>query len=69
VRFCAIGNIRPYRALFELLEKALRHRDEMVNLEAARAICGLKGVTSKELFPAISGTFDRFSRFPFVIST
>ena len=26
----------------------------MINLEAARAICTLKGVTSKELFPAVS---------------
>ena len=46
---------RPNRGLFEILENCLRHRHEMVNLEAARAICNLKGVTSKELFPVVSG--------------
>jgi coatomer protein complex subunit gamma len=45
--------------MFEVLENCLRHRHEMVNLEAARAICTLKGVTSKELFPAVSGTCPR----------
>lgn len=40
--------------MFEVLENCLRHRHEMVNLEAARAICNLRGVTSKELFPAVS---------------
>lgn len=44
----------PSRGLFEILENCLRHRYEMVNLEAARAICNLRGVTSKELFPVVS---------------
>lgn len=41
--------------MYSILEMCLRHRHEMVNLEAARAICSLTGVTSKELVPAISG--------------
>lgn len=44
----------PSRGLFEILENCLRHRHEMVNLEAARAICSLRGVTMKEIFPATS---------------
>lgn len=44
----------PNRGMFEVLENCLRHRHEMVNLEAARAICNLKGITPKDLFPAVS---------------
>lgn len=43
--------------MYDFLENSVRHRSEMVVLEAARAICGLHGVTSKELIPAIAGTF------------
>ncbi|KAF3341541.1 Coatomer subunit gamma-2 [Carex littledalei] len=42
---------RPH---FEYLESCLRHKAEMVILEAARAITELSGVTSRELTPAIT---------------
>ncbi|KAF9415898.1 coatomer subunit gamma [Podila epigama] len=42
------------RAVHELLEGWLRHKSEMVNLEAAKAICEMKDTTSKELFPAVT---------------
>ncbi|KAJ3694680.1 hypothetical protein LUZ60_000057 [Juncus effusus] len=42
---------RPY---FDYLESCLRHKAEMVILEAARAITELNGVTSRELTPAIT---------------
>ncbi|KAI9339930.1 adaptin N terminal region-domain-containing protein [Obelidium mucronatum] len=42
------------RALYESLEGWLRHRNEMVVYEAARAICNIRDVTAKELFPAVS---------------
>ncbi|KFK29732.1 hypothetical protein AALP_AA7G171600 [Arabis alpina] len=42
------------RPLYEFLESCLRHRTEMVILEAARAITELDGVTSRELTPAIT---------------
>ncbi|KAH6577516.1 hypothetical protein BASA61_008862 [Batrachochytrium salamandrivorans] len=42
------------RALYEYLESWLRHKNDMVVYEAARAICSLKDVTPKELFPAVS---------------
>lgn len=35
--------------MFELLENWLRHKSDMVNYEAARAICEMRGVTSAEL--------------------
>lgn len=35
--------------MMELLENWLRHKSDMVNLEAARAICDLRGVTAAEL--------------------
>lgn len=41
-------------ALFEYLESCLRHKSEVVIFEAARAICGLPRVTSRELSPAIN---------------
>ncbi|KAI8619993.1 adaptin N terminal region-domain-containing protein [Chytriomyces sp. MP71] len=42
------------RSMYESLEGWLRHRNEMVVYEAARAICNMRDVTSKELFPAVS---------------
>jgi coatomer subunit gamma len=42
---------RPH---FDYLESCLRHKSEMVILEAARAITELSGVTSRELTPAIT---------------
>jgi coatomer protein complex subunit gamma len=41
--------------LYELLESYLRHKHDMVNFEAAKAICNLPNVTSREVYPAISG--------------
>ncbi|CDH50687.1 coatomer subunit gamma [Lichtheimia corymbifera JMRC:FSU:9682] len=40
--------------IYELLEGFLRHKSDMVNLEAARAICAMPDASSKELYPAIS---------------
>ncbi|CEP19374.1 hypothetical protein [Parasitella parasitica] len=42
------------KRIYELLEGYLRHKSDMVNLEAARAICEMKEASAKELFPAIS---------------
>ncbi|KAF9436315.1 coatomer subunit gamma [Entomortierella beljakovae] len=42
------------RAIYEMLEGWLRHKSEMVNLEAAKAICEMKDATTKELFPAVT---------------
>ncbi|CAO3587908.1 unnamed protein product [Absidia cylindrospora] len=40
--------------IYELLEGYLRHKSDMVNLEAARAICEIPDASVKELQPAIS---------------
>ena len=42
------------RGFFSFLESCLRHKSEMVIYEAARAICNMKNVTTKELTPAIT---------------
>ncbi|KAJ3193196.1 Coatomer subunit gamma-2 [Irineochytrium annulatum] len=42
------------RSLYDALEGWLRHRNDIVVFEAARAICSLKNVTTKEVFPAVS---------------
>lgn len=42
------------RPFFDYLESCLRHKAEMVILEAARAITELNGVTSRELTSAIT---------------
>lgn len=48
-------NARSTKRIYELLEGHLRHKSDMVNLEAARAICEMKDASAKELYPAISG--------------
>lgn len=42
------------RRIYEILEGFLRHKSDMVNLEAARAICDMHNLSLKELFPAVS---------------
>lgn len=44
-----------HRQMHELLESYLRHKSDMVNYEAARAICEMKNVTASELSKPISG--------------
>ena len=45
------GEPRPF---YDFLESCLRHKAEMVTLEAARAVAALPGVTPRELAPAVS---------------
>ncbi|CAG8444222.1 9166_t:CDS:10 [Diversispora eburnea] len=40
--------------LYDLLEGWLRHKSDIVNFEAAKAICNIKDVTVKELYPAVN---------------
>lgn len=47
----APGEPRPF---YDFLESCLRHKAEMVTLEAARAVAALPGVTPRELAPAVS---------------
>ncbi|KAI0803155.1 coatomer subunit gamma [Irpex lacteus] len=42
------------RQMLELIEGWLRHKSDMVNLEAARAICEMKGVTAAQLTKPIA---------------
>ncbi|KAG0045986.1 coatomer subunit gamma [Gryganskiella cystojenkinii] len=42
------------RAIYDLLEGWLRHKNEMVNLEAAKAICEIKDAAVRDLFPAVT---------------
>ncbi|TPX44374.1 hypothetical protein SeLEV6574_g04537 [Synchytrium endobioticum] len=42
------------RSMYPQLEAWLRHKNDMVIYEAARAICNLRDVTAKELFPPVS---------------
>lgn len=43
------------KPMYQLLEGWLRHKAEMVNFEAAKAICELRDVTDAEVAPAIHG--------------
>lgn len=43
--------------MYNLLEGWLRHKAEMVNFEAAKAICEIKDVTDAEVAPAINGMY------------
>jgi coatomer protein complex subunit gamma len=40
--------------MFEFLEGLLRHKSDMVNIEAARAICDMKSATSADLFRSVA---------------
>ena len=41
--------------MHEFLEGLLRHKSDMVNIEAARAICEMRNVTTAELFRPVAG--------------
>lgn len=40
--------------MFDFLDGLLRHKADMVNIEAARAICDMKGVTPQELYRPVA---------------
>jgi coatomer protein complex subunit gamma len=42
------------KQMHEYLEGLLRHKSDMVNIEAARAICEMRGVTNAELFRPVA---------------
>lgn len=42
------------RTLYDYLDSCLRHKTDMVEFEAARALCNLRDVTARELTPAVS---------------
>lgn len=54
IRETASYNQTGDRPFYDFLEGCLRHKNDMVILEAARAITELNGVTSRELTPAIT---------------
>jgi len=41
--------------MLDLLEIWLRHKSDMVNFEAARAICQMKNLTNTQLTKSIAG--------------
>lgn len=43
------------KQMFDLLEGWLRHKSDMVNFEAARAICEMRSVTAQQLTRSIAG--------------
>jgi len=45
----------PGRSLYDFLDSSLRHKNEFVVFEAARAIFSLPDATSKEVIPALAG--------------
>jgi hypothetical protein len=50
-------NTSVQRQILDLLEGWLRHKSDMVNFEAARAICEMKSVTASQLTKAIAGLY------------
>ena len=43
------------KQMYDLLEGWLRHKSDMVNFEAARAICEMKNATPAQVTKAIAG--------------
>ena len=50
-----MGMCSVQRQMLDLLEGWLRHKSDMVNLEAARVICEMKNVTPAQLTRSIAG--------------
>ncbi|KAJ1977854.1 coatomer subunit gamma, partial [Dimargaris verticillata] len=48
------NDMQSSRQLYDLLEGWIRHRSDMVSLEAVRAICHLRNVTDKDLTSAVA---------------
>jgi coatomer protein complex subunit gamma len=46
--------------MYELIEGYLKHKSDMVNYEAARAICEMKNVGAQELQRPIAGPPSHF---------
>jgi hypothetical protein len=53
--FGADDHFSVQKPMLELLDGWLRHKSDMVNFEAARAICEMKGITAPQLTKAIAG--------------
>lgn len=49
-QFCSVQ-----KQMYDLLEGWLRHKSDMVNFEAARAICEMKYVQPAQLTKSLSG--------------
>ncbi len=49
------------KQMLDLLETWLRHKSDMVNFEAARAICEMKNVTPQQLTKAIAGELNEIA--------
>lgn len=41
--------------MYQLIDGFLKHKSDMVNYEAARAICQMRNVTAAELYRPIAG--------------
>ncbi|SGY80461.1 BQ5605_C008g05393 [Microbotryum silenes-dioicae] len=48
-----------HRQMYELLDGYLKHKSDMINYEAARAICEMQNVTAADLFRPIAGESHR----------
>ena len=44
--------------MYELLDGYLKHKSDMVNYEAARAICEMRNVSASELHRPIAGQYE-----------
>lgn len=56
-----IGLLSVQKQMLDLLESWLRHKSDMVNFEAARAICEMKNVTPQQLTKAIAGELNKIT--------
>lgn len=45
------------KPMLEMLESWLKHKSDMVNIEAARAICEMKNVSAQQLVRPISSKY------------
>jgi hypothetical protein len=44
-----------HNQMYDFLDGLLRHKSDMVNIEAARAICDMRGVNLSQLFRPVAG--------------
>jgi hypothetical protein len=62
---CARANLVPpirsvYKQMYEFLDGLLRHKSDMVNIEAARALTEVKNIDQATLYRPVAGEWNSF---------
>lgn len=54
-----IAPLSVFKQMYEFLDGLLRHKSDMVNIEAARALTEVKNIDQATLYRPVAGTYMR----------